>query len=139
MRIIITLFLLLISGCTQANLNCLGNDQTSSVVRYKCLSNNAFVALSTVGKHLDNEFARAKLYKLDDEMALGTSPPNYVLSITSLDIGEPAIVLGLRSNKYLTLDLNSKGSFDLIDKSGTLHFRVVVKSFDDIKVNGITF
>ncbi|WP_163932167.1 hypothetical protein [Paraferrimonas sp. SM1919] len=139
MRIIIALSLLLISACTQANSKCLGSDQLSTVARYECLSNNAFVALSEVGKHLDNELARVKLYKLDGELTLSSTPPDYVISITSLDIGEPVVILGLKTNQSIRLNLNSQNGFDLVDTSGQQQFRIVFNGYEDISVNGVTF
>ena len=136
MRIQILLILLLICGCTEAKQDCLGVDQTEVISRYECLSNNAFAALTVSGDFVDSEVARFNLYKLDNEIALSEQPPNYVLVITSVDIGEPAIVLGLMSTKLLVSKLNPSGYFELVDSSGTQQFKIEVKGVNDLKVNG---
>ena len=132
---------LFVSCSSQAESKCLGDDQLDSVERYSCLDVNAFLSLSPVEKRSSHNF-KVSLYKLDQEVVLAERPANYALVISSFDIGEPAVLVGLKTQQVLRLEAGedmSSSSIKVVNLKNVVIFNIAFKGYDDLTINGKSF
>jgi len=133
----VLLCILAIAPCgVEANNNCLGGVQLEGARRYECLDTNAYLALSLVQTKTSN-YSKVDLYKIDDELLLNNEAADYVLIISSLDIGEPAILVGFKFQGILRFGKESdvsKGVYKLESYEGRLVFDILFKDYETLKI-----
>ena len=137
----LTATFLFVSCSSQAEPKCLGDDQPESVERYSCLDVNAFLSLSPVEERSSHNF-KVSLYKLDQEVVLAERPANYALVISSFDIGEPAVLVGLKTQQVLRLEAGedmSSSSIKVVNLKNVVIFNIAFKGYDDLTINGKSF
>ena len=142
-------FIIIIASCLlfgahfEKKETCLGDNQNSDVLRYYCVNPNAYVGTTFISEIDNGSSVAAKLYYIDGESVLSATPAKYVLAISSFDIGEPVILLGLQADYLMSFKVLSKGTpfiFKLVNSNGQpIKFLIEISNYNSIKVNGSFF
>lgn len=139
-NIIITIVCLILGACSESSVPCIGDEQVDDVFQYSCVSPNAYIGTTLIGRVDDGNSVSAKLYALDKESVLGVNPANYIVAISSFDIGEPVILIGFKSGYELSMKLEANGDsfvFSLsTSETNVQAYLVEFTDYETFKVNG---
>lgn len=133
----ILVFALTIVSCSVKAANgCLGGEQLEKFKRYECLDTNAFLALSSVEAKSSTHF-KVELFKIDDELLLVEGAADFALIFSSFDIGEPAILVGLKTENPLRFGQETnvkKGVYRLENFEREVVFDITFNGYESLEI-----